>query len=418
MGEPSASIVVEEAENEVMGDHIADMSHHDAQDAEMEWTAGPQREMELLKVCDRVSKCIKDAEIRMVAEIAKHWRTSDPKRVCFEEVAAKVTQDALDMVKEMKERCVSVQKERENYEEAATSLGCTNYESFVGKLEELVECSLMVGEIKEGTNWQHNDIVKNCCVLHESVVKKKQRIAQLQAQLEAKQREIDELRRRAELMNAGHGHEMMDEVEVPGKDKLQQHRTSLKALREIRKNLTHSNEQLQSGQENPRSSRGWTTDAFERFSRRRTPSRQERKVRVQLHQERGETSVSGSEGPKMDKPKAREDKVVVSKRSYVAPGECKWVEIRGGGEPGEKILESTSDWIHSGLCAVDDSGATTVPVWNVAAEPLVLKVGQEVGTWEHDDAQFAKVTAKQIPTDMLVFGEKGLDPNERRKMLD
>ncbi|VDL87580.1 unnamed protein product, partial [Nippostrongylus brasiliensis] len=159
-----------------------------------------------------------------------------------------------------------------------------------------------------------------------------------------------------------------------------------------------------------------------RQSKRRERQDAERKVRVQLHQERGETSVSGSEGPKMDKPKAREDKVVVSKRSYVAPGECKWVEIRGGGEPGEKILESTSDWIHSGLCAVDDSGATTVPVWNVATEPLVLKlgqeVGQEVGTWKHDDAQFAKVTAKQIATDMLVFGEKGLDPNERRKMLD
>lgn len=29
--------------------------------------------------------------------------------------------------------------------------------------------------------------------------------------------------------------------------------------------------------------------------------------------------------------------------------------------------------------------------WNVAAEPLVLKVGQDVGVWKHDEAQFAKV---------------------------
>ncbi|VDP45491.1 unnamed protein product [Heligmosomoides polygyrus] len=155
-----------------------------------------------------------------------------------------------------------------------------------------------------------------------------------------------------------------------------------------------------------------------RTSDRKEGQGTERRVREQCQYTRDEAPALRAEGSRTDESRDRKDKVVVCKRAYVAPGECKWVEIQGGGEPGEKILESTSNWLRSGLCTVDRDGVAVVPVWNVAAEPLVLKVGQEVGTWEHDKAQFAKVTAEQIPTDMLVFGRKGLKPAERREMLD
>lgn len=68
--------------------------------------------------------------------------------MCFEEVVGKATRDALEVVKE---RCVGVQKERENSESVAASCGC-GYERFMWKLEPLVEGFLMVGEINEGTN--------------------------------------------------------------------------------------------------------------------------------------------------------------------------------------------------------------------------------------------------------------------------
>ncbi|XGW16192.1 hypothetical protein V3C99_001553 [Haemonchus contortus] len=110
-------------------------------------------------------------------------------------------------------------------------------------------------------------------------------------------------------------------------------------------------------------------------------------------------------------------KATVCKRVYVAPGEFKWVAIKGKKQAGERILKSSSEWILSGLCTVSETGMAEVPVWNTSSEPLVLKMDQEVGDWESDDAEYSKAMAREVATDMLVLGKPELQAQERRSML-
>ncbi|XGW13739.1 hypothetical protein V3C99_000224 [Haemonchus contortus] len=110
-------------------------------------------------------------------------------------------------------------------------------------------------------------------------------------------------------------------------------------------------------------------------------------------------------------------KATVCKRVYVAPGEFKWVAIKGKTQAGERMLKSSSEWILSGLCTVSETGMAEVPVWNTSSEPLVLKMDQEVGDWESDDAEYSKAMAREVATDMLVLGKPELQAQERRSML-
>lgn len=48
------------------------------------------------------------------------------------------------------------------------------------------------------------------------------------------------------------------------------------------------------------------------------------------------TPALRAEGSKADESRDREDKMVVCKRTYMAPGEC---EVQGAEESGEKILD-------------------------------------------------------------------------------
>ncbi|KAK5974308.1 hypothetical protein GCK32_006545, partial [Trichostrongylus colubriformis] len=95
------------------------------------------------------------------------------------------------------------------------------------------------------------------------------------------------------------------------------------------------------------------------------------------------------------------DIATVCKRTYVAPGQLKWIPIKG--QAGERILHSRSKWISSGLCVVNEHGEAEVPVWNMSAKPLVLRVNQEVGDWEEGEAEYSKVRAREVETDMLAL---------------
>ncbi|KAK5971671.1 hypothetical protein GCK32_006177 [Trichostrongylus colubriformis] len=109
------------------------------------------------------------------------------------------------------------------------------------------------------------------------------------------------------------------------------------------------------------------------------------------------------------------DIATVCKRTYVAPGQLKWIPIKG--QAGERILHSRSKWISSGLCVVNEHGEAEVPVWNMSAEPLVLRVNQEVGDWEGSEAEYSKVRAREVETDMLALGKPMLHAHERKTML-
>ncbi|KAK6035395.1 zinc knuckle, partial [Cooperia oncophora] len=111
------------------------------------------------------------------------------------------------------------------------------------------------------------------------------------------------------------------------------------------------------------------------------------------------------------------NKAVVGRRAYVAPGEFKWVTLKGKAHAGEHMLHSCCEWILSGLCSIDEDGVTEVPVWNATSEALVLKVNQEVGTWEPSGAEYAKVAAREA-NDMLVVGKPALQTEERWRILN
>ncbi|KAK6061747.1 zinc knuckle, partial [Cooperia oncophora] len=104
------------------------------------------------------------------------------------------------------------------------------------------------------------------------------------------------------------------------------------------------------------------------------------------------------------------DKATVCRRAYVAPGELKWVTIKGGARDTERLQVDSF-----GLCVVDEVGVAKIPVWT---EPLVLKVSQEVGAWEENEVEYSKVIATEVPTDMLVLGKPTLQAEERKQVLN
>ncbi|WKX88031.1 hypothetical protein Q1695_007997 [Nippostrongylus brasiliensis] len=87
---------------------------------EAQVTAPTERDRELtqLKVCDQVLKGVKEMEVRLVAEVAKHWRIGDGKRKSIEEVAGEATQSVMKHVALLKETLVAKGKERERSEAA------------------------------------------------------------------------------------------------------------------------------------------------------------------------------------------------------------------------------------------------------------------------------------------------------------
>ncbi|KAL6739181.1 hypothetical protein Aduo_012663 [Ancylostoma duodenale] len=155
----------------------------------------PQTELEELKVCDNVLKRVKDIEIMLVAEVAKHWRTNEAKRENFEKVARQVTQAAMVCVLDLKEKCIAQRENRQRFEQVMASLGCATQVEFVTKMEELVECATIVSAIEEATSWSQETIVEHCTDLSNVVAQKEAELSQLQAKLVEQQREIERLKR-------------------------------------------------------------------------------------------------------------------------------------------------------------------------------------------------------------------------------
>ncbi|KAL6733116.1 hypothetical protein Aduo_003797 [Ancylostoma duodenale] len=199
----------------------------------------PQTELEELKVCDIVLKRVKDIETLLVAEVAKHWRTSEAKRENFEKVARQVTQAAMVGVLNLKEKCVAQRESRQCFEQVMTSLGCATQVEFVTKMEELVECATIVSAIEEATSWSQETIVEHCTDLSNVVAQKEAELSQLQAKLVEQQREIERLKR------AGNAEAREMKLDIPGKATKQQ--SSLQALKELRNRLSSNDGSLQSG---------------------------------------------------------------------------------------------------------------------------------------------------------------------------
>ncbi|KAK6018546.1 zinc knuckle [Ostertagia ostertagi] len=127
------------------------------------------------------------------------------------------------------------------------------------------------------------------------------------------------------------------------------------------------------------------------------------------------SKVRGEQTSSADKEQAS---VVVAKRTYVAPGEMKNISVKGSVNPGERVFHSSLACLGSGVCQVDESGVSCVPVWNGTQEPLVLRAGCEVGKYEHDDVECTAVKATEVATDMLVLGKPALHESERKRLLE
>ncbi|VDL65072.1 unnamed protein product [Nippostrongylus brasiliensis] len=125
-----------------------------------------------------------------------------------------------------------------------------------------------------------------------------------------------------------------------------------------------------------------------------------------LGNERIREDASQCEEKELEVVEANSTKAVLTRRVYVAPGEVKWIPVTGGPRCKERVFLSTAEWLHSGLCTLDDTGGAEVQVFNQGTETIVMRAGQEVGTWERDDPVYTKVVAKEVATDMLVLGWK------------
>ncbi|KAL6730446.1 hypothetical protein Aduo_001423 [Ancylostoma duodenale] len=111
------------------------------------------------------------------------------------------------------------------------------------------------------------------------------------------------------------------------------------------------------------------------------------------------------------------EKAIVSKRVYVAPGELKWIPLRGTIDRSERLLHSELGCIKSGLCSVDEAGVSEVPLLNTDVDPIVLKAGTVVGQWEHDECGYTKVVAQEVPADMLTLNKPGFSAEGRQQLL-
>ncbi|KIH52204.1 hypothetical protein ANCDUO_17697 [Ancylostoma duodenale] len=222
----------------------------------------PQTELEELKVCDIVLKRVKDIETLLVAEVAKHWRTSEAKRENFEKVARQVTQAAMVGVLDLKEKCVAQRESRQCFEQVMTSLGCATQVEFVTKMKELVECATIVNAIEEATSWSQETIVEKCTDLSKVIAQKEVELSQLQAKLVEQQREIERLRR------AGTAEAREVKLDIPGKAMPMEPQSSLQALRELRNRLSSNDGSLQSGHVRQPHVNNWTEAASKNFSLR------------------------------------------------------------------------------------------------------------------------------------------------------
>ncbi|VDL75148.1 unnamed protein product [Nippostrongylus brasiliensis] len=74
----------------------------------------------------------------------------------------------------------------------------------------------------------------------------------------------------------------------------------------------------------------------------------------------------------------------VARRAYIAPGALDWVQLQGCEQGEECMLTTSHALVQSGVCKAGNDGMVEVPVVNRSQEPVVLRVGQSVGSAERD----------------------------------
>ncbi|RCN30652.1 hypothetical protein ANCCAN_23574 [Ancylostoma caninum] len=172
------------------------MEQMECSEASADQVTAREREFEELKVCNTLVKKVKEAEIMVNAEVAKYWRIGDEKREKFEELARSSTEQVVDQITYLKELCIRSKQEHDSFEQIRASLGCETQLDFV-QSEMLVEKAAIIEAIKESTDWPENEIVNRCANLKEettTLARKSEEIMFLQRQLEARERELEELR--------------------------------------------------------------------------------------------------------------------------------------------------------------------------------------------------------------------------------
>ncbi|VDO85689.1 unnamed protein product [Haemonchus placei] len=221
-----------------------------AMDVDMAEASGVRNaELEELKVCGQMHKKLKEAEIAVVAEVARHWRSGDAKRDKFEAVARAAIQAVEEQLDCLKGLYAKKREENVGVRELMISLGCGSRVEMVQVVEELVEKASVLEEVQKCTGWADEDLVRECSELKRkltSLSRKNHEILSLQRQLEEKQREIDQLR--AEQAAVKKGLSATDEA-IPGTSCQIRSKYDLEGLKRLRNAWSGDDIVLQNGRE-------------------------------------------------------------------------------------------------------------------------------------------------------------------------
>ncbi|XGW04219.1 hypothetical protein V3C99_015402, partial [Haemonchus contortus] len=114
---------------------------------------------------------------------------------------------------------------------------------------------------------------------------------------------------------------------------------------------------------------------------------------------------------------ARKNKVMVAERRYIPPRETALVNVVCEGERDavtERVIWSCKQGVEAGLYSIKDQ-KTVLPVFNKSDQPMVLKMGEEVGYWNTD-----KWHERWEDFNQLMSSEKGnkMTQPERRRLLE
>ncbi|KAK6061358.1 hypothetical protein COOONC_00974 [Cooperia oncophora] len=91
-----------------------------------------------------------------------------------------------------------------------------------------------------------------------------------------------------------------------------------------------------------------------------------------------------------------------------APGEFKWVSIKGAARPGETHFHSRFAGMRSVICCMNDSGV------QLCAGATSVESRPEVGHYEKDDVEYILVKSEEAAT---VLGRPTLQESERKRLL-
>ncbi|KAK6043702.1 hypothetical protein COOONC_18792 [Cooperia oncophora] len=145
----------------------------------------------------KIIKKVRAISTHVTVEVAKHMRTSDPKREAIETVCRQRTDEAVEELKQLQQQ---VRQGAELEQWVATvmlSLGCSQRHEFVESLTELIRVFDVVQQVTVGEGGRIDDIVEKC----RSVTALENQLMMLQEKLrsyDAQLAELQALRKRCE----------------------------------------------------------------------------------------------------------------------------------------------------------------------------------------------------------------------------